>query len=59
MTSHAAIALIDADQERSKSRGVQSTPTFFIGEQMLSGAYPADSFRVIINKQLAKARGGR
>jgi protein-disulfide isomerase len=59
MTSHSAIALIDADQERSKSRGVQSTPTFFVGDQMLSGAYPADSFRVIIDKQLAKARGGR
>ena len=59
MTSHAAIPLIDADRARSASNGVQSTPTFYIGDQMLSGAYPADSFRVIIGKQLAKARGGR
>ncbi|MEP7002885.1 MAG: thioredoxin domain-containing protein [bacterium] len=56
MTSHAAVPLIDADQERSKIRGVQSTPTFFVGDQMIQGAYPADSFRVIINRQLAKSK---
>ena len=59
MASHAALPLIDADRARSASNGVQSTPTFYVGDHMLSGAYPADSFRIIINKQLAKARGGR
>ena len=59
MTSHATIPLIDADHDRSVSNGVQSTPTFYVGDQKLEGAYPVDSFRVIIGKQLAKARGGR
>ena len=63
MTSHASVALIDADQDRSKANGVQSTPTFYIGDQKLEGAYPADSFRVIIARQLAlaaaKAQGAR
>ena len=59
MTSHATIPLIDADHDRSASNGVQSTPTFYVGDQKLEGAYPVDSFRVIIGQQLAKARGGR
>ena len=59
MSSHATVPLIDADQDRSKSNGVQSTPTFYVGESRIEGAYPVDSFRVIIAKELAKARGGR
>ena len=59
MTSHATLPLIDADHARSSANGVQSTPTFYVGDQKLEGAYPVDSFRVIINTQLAKARGGR
>ncbi|HEY2064535.1 MAG TPA: thioredoxin domain-containing protein [Gemmatimonadaceae bacterium] len=59
MTSHATAPLIDADQERSKTAGARSTPTFFIGDRKLEGAYPADSFRVAIDAALAKARGGR
>ena len=59
MTSHATLPLIDADHDRSSSAGVQSTPTFFIGDRMLEGAYPVDSFRVAIEAAIAKARGGR
>ena len=59
MTSHATGPLIDADRDRSKSAGVQSTPTFFVGDRKLEGAYPADSFRVAIEAALAKARGAR
>ena len=59
MSSHATGLLIDADRERTSASGVQSTPTFFIGDQKLEGAYPADSFRVIIGKQIAKAGAGR
>ncbi|MEP6990121.1 MAG: thioredoxin domain-containing protein [bacterium] len=59
MATHATIALIDADQQRSKANGVQSTPTFYVGDERLEGAYPVDSFRVAIDRQLAKARGGR
>ncbi|HEY2026304.1 MAG TPA: thioredoxin domain-containing protein [Gemmatimonadaceae bacterium] len=59
MTSHATAPLIDADQDRSKTAGARSTPTFFIGDRTLEGAYPADSFRVAIDAALAKARGAR
>ena len=59
MTSHATAALIDADRDRSTSAGVQSTPTFFIGDRKLEGAYPVDSFRVAIEAAIAKARGAK
>jgi len=54
MTSHATARLIDADRDRSRSAGVQSTPTFFIGDRKLEGAYPTDSFRVAIDSALAR-----
>jgi protein-disulfide isomerase len=56
MSSHATARLIDADRDRSTTAGVQSTPTFFIGNRKLEGAYPVDSFRVAINAALAGAR---
>jgi protein-disulfide isomerase len=55
MTSHATGKLIDADHDRSTAAGVQSTPTFFIGDRKLEGAYPVDSFRVAIEAAIAKA----
>jgi protein-disulfide isomerase len=55
MTSHATAKLIDADHDRSSTAGVQSTPTFFIGDRKLEGAYPVDSFRVAINAAITKA----
>jgi protein-disulfide isomerase len=54
MSSHATARLIDADHDRSASAGVSSTPTFFIGDRRLEGAYPVDSFRVAIDSALAK-----
>jgi len=57
MTSHATLPLIEADRDRSSRAGVQSTPTFFIGDRKLEGAYPVDSFRVAIEAAIAKARG--
>lgn len=59
MTSHATLPLIEADADRSKGAGVQSTPTFFVGDRKFEGAYPPDSFRVAIDAALAKARGAR
>ncbi len=54
MTTHATAKLIDADRDRSASAGVHSTPTFFVGDRKLEGAYPTDSFRVAIDSALAK-----
>lgn len=55
MTSHATAKLIDADRDRSSGAGVQSTPTFFVGDRKLEGAYPVDSFRVAIQAAIARA----
>ena len=57
--THATAPLIDADHDRSARAGVNSTPSFFIGDRALAGAYPVDSFRVAINQALAKARGAK
>ncbi len=59
MTSHATLPLIEADRDRSSRAGVQSTPTFFIGDRKLEGAYPVDSFRVAIEAAIAKVRGSK
>jgi protein-disulfide isomerase len=59
VATHATVKLIEADMERSKAAGVQSTPTFFIGDSKILGAYPLDTFRLKINEALAKAKGTR
>ena len=38
MAQHATLALIDADRDRARQAGVNSTPTFFVGNQTLAGA---------------------
>ena len=48
--------LIQADYQRAVSAGVNSTPSFFIGDRHLSGAMPADSFRVAIDAAIAASR---
>ncbi|MDQ2667901.1 MAG: DsbA family protein [Gemmatimonadota bacterium] len=58
VTSHASLALINADRDRLGTRGVQSTPTFYVGDEQILGAQPTDSFRVVIKRQIAKAAGG-
>ena len=56
MTSHATAKLIEADRDRSAKAGVESTPTFFVGERALAGAFPFDTFRVAIDSALAKQK---
>jgi protein-disulfide isomerase len=56
-STHAMAKLIDADKARSSSNGVQSTPTFFIGNQMIAGAYPYATFKTAIDQALAKSGG--
>jgi protein-disulfide isomerase len=59
MTTHATAKLIEADRDRSTKAGVESTPTFFIGDRGLAGAYPVDTFRVVIDAAIAKAKAPR
>jgi protein-disulfide isomerase len=56
MTSHAMAKLIEADRDRSAKAGVESTPTFFVGDRALAGAFPIDTFRVAIEQALAKLK---
>ena len=56
MSSHAMAKLIEADRDRSAKAGVESTPTFFVGDRALAGAYPVDPFRVAIDQALAKLK---
>ncbi|MEO6525121.1 MAG: thioredoxin domain-containing protein [Gemmatimonadaceae bacterium] len=56
MSAHAMAKLIEADRNRSADARVESTPTFFVGDRALAGAYPVDTFRVAIDQALAKAK---
>lgn len=47
---------INDDIELGKQLGVQGTPAFFINGVFLSGAQPVESFRAIIDEQIAAAR---
>ena len=51
---HLTRPLIDADVERTRAAGVRSTPTFFVGDQLLSGFQPYPFFRQVVEAQLAK-----
>jgi protein-disulfide isomerase len=58
--SHATRPLIDADAERATRSGIQSTPSFIVGNQLIAGAYPVDVFRQVLDTALAvAARGGK
>jgi len=56
MATHATAKLIDADRDRSTKAGVESTPTFFVGDRAFAGAYPVDTFRVALDSAIAKAK---
>ena len=51
--SHVMRAVIDADRDRMSRAGVQSTPTFFVGNQGIAGAQPTDVFRRAIDAAIA------
>lgn len=53
MSKHLAVPLIEADRERGRQAGVQSTPTFFVGSDALQGADA--NVKAAIDAALAKA----
>ena len=57
MSSHVMRRLINADRTRGLSAGVNSTPTFFVGDEPIRGAAPMDEFRAAIGRARAKAAG--
>jgi protein-disulfide isomerase len=56
MESDVTRPLIQADAERARDAGVNSTPTFIIGDVRLEGAYPYPEFRKAVDSALARAR---
>ena len=48
-------ALIEADYQRSVRAGAGSTPTFFVGSQVLIGAQPYEAFARLLDAALAGA----
>jgi protein-disulfide isomerase len=55
VSKHLTRPLIEADYERSRTAGVKSTPTFFVGEQLVAGFQPYSFFRQVVEAQLAKS----
>jgi protein-disulfide isomerase len=55
VAQHQTLPLIQADADRASTAGVQSTPSFFIGDEAVEGAQPLALFRQVIDRQLAKA----
>lgn len=58
VSRHLTLPLIQADHDRAQQAGVNSTPTFFIGGQMIAGAAPYPTFQAAIDSALAHAHGG-
>jgi protein-disulfide isomerase len=47
---------IQADHDRAQTAGVQSTPSFMIGDKLLVGAQPIAQIRLAIDSALAKSK---
>jgi protein-disulfide isomerase len=58
VSSHQTKPLIEADIDRASKQGVESTPTFLIGNMMVTGAQPLANFRRAIDSALTIAAGG-
>jgi protein-disulfide isomerase len=56
--SERMLPLIMADRDRAASGGVQSTPSFLVGGQVIAGAVPFESMRPLIDSAVARDRGG-
>lgn len=49
------LPMIDGDQSRGRTNGVDQTPYFFIGDRKVGGAVPASFMRRILDSALAQA----
>jgi len=54
--AHDTKRLIQADYDRSVAAGVNSTPTFIIGDRTVEGAQPIAEFRQVLDSAIAKAK---
>ncbi|MHB8375841.1 MAG: DsbA family protein [Dehalococcoidia bacterium] len=56
LTSNVHLAAIQREVDAASARGVNSTPTFFIGTTKIVGVQPYSDFKAAIDASLAKAR---
>lgn len=49
------LPLIFADRDRAATAGVQSTPTFLVGGQVIAGAVPFSDLKPVIDSAIAKS----
>ena len=54
MESETHKAKIQATLMEAERRGVNQTPTFVIGDKLVPGAIPYDTFRQLVDDELAK-----
>jgi protein-disulfide isomerase len=47
---------IDADMSAGSKVGVSGTPATFINGRKIGGAYPYDTFKKVVEQELAKAK---
>ena len=55
LDAHTFKAAVDKDMALAKELGVQGTPNFFINGRLLSGAQPFDSFKRVVEDEIARA----
>jgi protein-disulfide isomerase len=48
-------AVAEADAKQGSQFGVQGTPSFFVNGRAFSGAYPLESFQMVLDEELKKA----
>ena len=51
------LAIVQADRDRLSQAGVQSTPSFLIGDEMLAGAQPIEAMRPALDSAIKKNSG--
>jgi protein-disulfide isomerase len=47
--------VVEADMKQANNFGVQGTPSFFVNGRAFSGAYPLESFQMVLDEELKKA----
>lgn len=52
------VPVVTADAERMRSAGVNATPTFIIGQTLIAGAQPIETFRRVLDAAVAAADSG-
>jgi len=50
------LPLIFADRDRAATAGVQSTPSFLVGGQVIAGAVPLSDLKPVVDSAIAKSR---